>query len=35
MIINFKTRGISQDALKLAQIPTLIKKKYSPLFMNI
>ena len=27
MVINFKTRGISRGARKLARTPTIIKKK--------
>jgi len=27
MVVNFKTRGISQGTCKLTQTPTLIKKK--------
>jgi len=27
MVVNFRTRGISRGARKLAQTPTLIKKK--------
>ena len=31
MVVNFRARGISRGARKLARTPTLIKKKYGSL----